>query len=959
MNAAAVQIDPSKILLEELAELRNAKSRRQYVRQHRQDLSINLVVQLADKGRPLLRINPRNSLALSETAIEIARVLNHDLAMAHAKRMKANAEYALGRYRAAVSLYTTAIELFESLGEKAELGRTLSVSILSLNLCAEYEKAFHCAERARRIFSELNDDLRLARVDINLGNVFHRQDRFAEALSCYRRAYRVVLEHRDAEGIGVVLSNLAVCLISIEEFSEALQTYQEAREVCSKHGMPRLVAQADYNIAYLHYLRGEYSRAIEMLRSTRSACLELEDRYHHALCNLDLSELYVELNLSGDAIDLTRHARDEFKTLRMGYEQAKAIAFEAMAMSQIGEPVRSLRLFSQARKMFVKERNRVWPSLIDLYKAVVLFNEGRGEEAAVLANAALEFFESSLLSGKAVLCRLLLARIAQGHGDLRTAQSHCHAALEKLRNLQSPVLKHQAFLLMGQIHAALQAQQDAYSCFRASRYHLELLRTNVRGQELKLAFLKNRLEVYEMLVRTCLQNPSESSLHEAFGYIEEAKSRVLMAEMLQPSSKETSAKESSEGTGEIEKLRKELNLYYNLIELEQLRLESRSPERVNRLESQVRVRESKLLRMLRESTSHKSIETSKAGLGSVALEQIRETLPEDTLILEYFQAGNDVLACILCGDRLEIKAVTSSVRFSDALRLLRFQFSKFRLGSEYTQSFRDCLLESTYSHLKVLYDELLAPIHGSLNTSNLIIVPHGVLHYVPFHALWDGAAFLLDKYTVSYAPSASVYAVCSRRKAHGRGDALVMGIPDSRAPFIKDEVHSIGSILEGAQTHFGCSATREVLEREGPGSRIVHIATHGRFRQDNPIFSAIRLGDSYLNLYDIYGLRLPVELVTLSGCATGMNSVTAGDELIGLARGLFQAGANSLVLSLWDAHDASTAEFMRNFYTGLGQGLSRAWALKQAMREVRDRWPHPYHWASFVLMGAHDPLPRN
>ena len=957
MNAAVVQINPWKIVLEELAELRNAKSRKQYIRQHRQDLSVELVVQLADKARPLLRINPRKSLALSETAIQIARALDDPLAMAHATRMKANAEYALGRYRAAVTLYTTAIELFENLGERTELGRTLSVSILSLNLCAEYERAFECAARARKIFLELNDDLRIARVDINLGNVFHRQDRFAEALSCYRRAYRVVLEHRDAEGIGVVLSNLAVCLISIEEFAEALQTYQEAREVCSKYGMPRLVAQADYNIAYLHYLRGEYSRAIEMLRSTRSACIELEDRYHHALCNLDLSELYVELNLSGDVIDLAGKAREEFKTLNMGYEQAKAIAFQAMAMSQMGQPAQSLRLFSQARTIFVRERNRVWPSLIDLYKAVVLFNEGRGEEAASLANAALEFFDSSLLSGKAVLCRLLLARIAQGARDLTAAKSHCVAALERLRNLQSPILRHQAFLLMGQIHTALNAAQDAYSCFRASRYHLELLRTNVRGQELKLAFLKNRLEVYEMLVRTCLQNPSESSLREAFGYIEESKSRVLMDQMLQHDEKGIS--QDPQSTGEIEKLRNELNLYYNLIELEQLRVENHSGDRISRLESQVRTREGELLRRLRESTSRDCMPAGKTGLDSVAIEQIRETLPEDTLILEYFQAGSEVLACILCNDRLEIRTVSSSPRFSDALRLLRFQFSKFRLGAEYTESFRGCLLQSTYSHLKLLYDELISPIRESLNTSNLIIVPHGALHYVPFHALWDGSSFMLDKYTVSYAPSASVHSVCARRKTYHGGNALVMGIPDNRAPFIEDEVRSIGSMLEGAKTHFGSSATQEVLEREGPGSRIVHIATHGRFRQDNPIFSAIRLGDCYLNVYDIYRLRLPVELVTLSGCATGVNSVTAGDELIGLARGLFQAGANSLVLSLWDAHDASTAEFMRNFYTGLDQGLSRAWALKQAMREVRDRWPHPYHWASFVLMGAHDPLSRN
>ena len=76
--------------------------------------------------------------------------------------------------------------------------------------------------------------------------------------------------------------------------------------------MPRLGAQADYNIAYLYYLRGEYSRAIDMLRSTRSECEKVDDRYHHALCNLDLSELYLELNLSSDAAELERAAHEEF-----------------------------------------------------------------------------------------------------------------------------------------------------------------------------------------------------------------------------------------------------------------------------------------------------------------------------------------------------------------------------------------------------------------------------------------------------------------------------------------------------------------------------------------------------------------------------------------------------------------------------------------------------------------------
>jgi CHAT domain-containing protein len=117
------------------------------------------------------------------------------------------------------------------------------------------------------------------------------------------------------------------------------------------------------------------------------------------------------------------------------------------------------------------------------------------------------------------------------------------------------------------------------------------------------------------------------------------------------------------------------------------------------------------------------------------------------------------------------------------------------------------------------------------------------------------------------------------------------------------------------------------------------------------MFSSIRLGNSFLSLYDLYQLKLPVELMTLSGCSTGLNVVAAGDELIGLARGLLHAGAQSLVLSLWDVHDKSTAEFMRTFYGFLQQGKSKAEALQKAMLQLRASYPHPYQWAPLILIG--------
>lgn len=117
------------------------------------------------------------------------------------------------------------------------------------------------------------------------------------------------------------------------------------------------------------------------------------------------------------------------------------------------------------------------------------------------------------------------------------------------------------------------------------------------------------------------------------------------------------------------------------------------------------------------------------------------------------------------------------------------------------------------------------------------------------------------------------------------------------------------------------------------------------------MFSAIRLGGSSLSLFDLYQLRLPVEQITLSGCSTGLNVVAAGDELIGLARGLLHAGAQSLVLSLWDVHDKSTAEFMTAFYRFLRQGKSKAEALQASMLQLKSKYPHCFQWAPFILVG--------
>jgi CHAT domain-containing protein len=949
----AIKTTPNEELLLQLASVETDPDRRKFLASHKELLHSEVVKQLADLVLEKIRVDTKEALRLAEAAVLIGNKLRRKEDIALGTRAKANALYACGDNRAAVEHHEQAIEMYESLGIVKEAARTLSSSIQPLILLGEYDRAFKSSERAREIFTQIGETRRIASLDNNVGNIFHRQDRFEEAMLHYESAYKTLSAYEDWERAAVTLHNMAMCLISLNDFAKSLDCYQKSRELCVRYDMPLLRDQADYNIAYLYYFRGEYSRAIEMLFTTRRACEVTGDAYHLALCHLDLSEIYLELNLSEEAREMAHEGFLRFEKLGMGYEAAKTLANEAIAYGQQGKTVHALERFTKARVMFAAERNLVWPWLLDLYQGLLLFHEGRYFEARRLCAGAASFFDQTALPGKAALAHLLLARIALQVGELPAAQSETDAAIAKISGLQAPVLAYQTHFLRGQLAQTRGDRPAAYAAYQEARKSLEALRSRLHAEELKISFVKNRLQVYEALVDLHLSGDGgDSSAAEAFSCIEAAKSRS-MTEMIFQSGQ--SLPLGDEGQSElvrrIRDLREELNWYYHRIELEQLRPEETSAKRLEQLQEKALSHENELLRTLRELPAHERENATLEAPADFSLEKLQAALPAGTALVEYYSTGDRLVAAVVTRNSLEITPITVFSRVLHFLHLLRFQLSKFRMGATYTQRFQQPLLQATQSHLEALYAELIAPLRSHLQAKHLVFVPHGPLHFLPFHALKNGDSYLCDTHTVSYAPSATVFALCQEKASSDMSASLVMGIPDERAPQILDEVRSVAAILPKADLFLGDQATTEVLKSKGSQSSLLHIATHGTYRQDNPMFSGIRLGDGYLNLYDLYQMRLSARHVTLSGCATGMNFVAAGDELLGLQRGLFCAGAASLLLSLWDVHDSSTAELMQSFYKGYMQTGDMAVSLQSAMKQLRQHSPHPYFWAPFVLVG--------
>jgi len=942
-------------LYAQLARLSDAAGRRKFVARHPELLRPETVTRLSEAVPQRVRVDVKEAMALADAAVLIARRLRRPESVAQSLRAKGNALYALNEHAAAVERHDEAARLFAKAGQPNEVARTLSTSIQPLILLGAYARAEAAARQAREIFTREGDELRLARLDVNVGNIFHRQDRFAEALRSYEQAYERLLPHRNAEGIAVALGNMAVCLISLNDFTRALETHQRARAFCEEHGMPKLVALADYNIAYLYYFRGQYGRAIEELKATRDACEKVGDAYLAALCRMDLAEIYLELNLSDDAAQMAEESLAEFRRLGMGYEAAKSLAYLAIANGQQGKVLRALELCTEARRLFVQEQNTVWPALLDLYQALILFGASRLFEARRHCTAALEAFRSTALASKAILCRLLLARLALRMGELDVARQQCEAAAQTLAPLDLPALSFQLDFVRGQIEQAAVEPAAAYDAYRRAQRSLETLRSSLRGEELKIAFMKNKLEVYEALVDLALERRGDDDgVAEAFSYVEHAKSRSLQELLLRAATPVSPiAAGKSELVRRVGDLREELNWYYHRIESEQMAAEERTEERVEALQEQVVERESELLRVIRELPASESESVDLLAPVSLPLEDVRRALPDNAMLVEYFRIGSRLLAFLVTRDRLEVVPVALVPRVQHILRLLQFQLAWARPNSaDVSPLSRESSRVATEAHLAELYTELIAPLRARLDADHLIFVPHDLLHYVPFHALYDGRQYLIDSFSISYAPSATVYALCHARGARGNGSSLVLGVADAHTPFILDELRSVAARLPGAELYVGEEATVDVLRQKAEGRRVVHIAAHGFFRPDNPMFSGIRLGSSsYLTLYDLYNLKLPAELVVLSACVTGVNVIAAGDELLGLARGLFRAGAASLLLTLWEVPDQSTAQFMKAFYDRVLTAPNRASALREAILALREEYPHPIHWAPFVLMG--------
>jgi len=571
--------------------------------------------------------------------------------------------------------------------------------------------------------------------------------------------------------------------------------------------------------------------------------------------------------------------------------------------------------------------------------------------------------------------------------DFPQALENFRRALALAESQQDPSTIRSASTRIGDVLRQLGEPNEAIPHYQKAIQQIESTRSLLQSEEYRQSYFEGSLSAYSSMVDVLL---SAGKAEDAFNYSERARSRVFLDVL---GSKVQLSRVKS-GLFEEERALQER------IAAIKARLSSEEDGQTNRvalmkeLEEAERVYNAFLAKVRKQDKEQASL----MAVEPLTLKEVQELLDPGTTLIEYFVVEREVFVWAVEKDTFHFQKVElAKDKLGGLVKTLRD--SIFALGE------RDKFSEVSGS----LYKQLFDPLRPHITGKELIIVPHDVLHYLPFHALVasDGR-YLIEKYPIYYLSSASLLQfVKEKRRASGdlsavlaqAGKVLAFGNPDLGDPeknleFAELETQELKAAYPGSSVYLRKEATEEKSKSLSPNHDILHFATHAQLNEDDPLSSAVLLAkegkeDGRLEVREIFGMDLKASLVVLSGCETGLGKLSTGDELVGLTRAFIYAGTPSVVASLWKVDDSSTAALMANFYKNL-KTMSKVEALRQAQLQLirgnvnsdllarrgiggvgklgetpisapatENSQPdagsvstsHPYFWAPFILVG--------
>ncbi|WP_374676150.1 CHAT domain-containing protein [Ideonella sp.] len=836
-------------------------------------------------------------------------------------------------------------------------------TLVALSLLGRHDEAIACADRLESALRAAGDGLAAAKVALNRGSLLMRQDRYAEAAQGYRRAAVGFARLGDMAHSVMADIGLAGALTWQQQFSEAEAMAQRACQRAREHGLTVLQALAHGELGQLRLHAGRVGEALVEVE----ACAGLLEGRAPPQRRLEAERARADTHLAAslwpEALAACDRLVDLAESLHAPVEAAWSRLLRGQALALAGERRAAQADLAAARQAFMAAGNGAGAGRAAMGLAGLAAQDGRLDEAAEGLADAMQALGAHGVARWREEAELAWARLQVRRGRLA-------AALPALRRLRRAVgdgpLRAGWHLARAELAAARGRTVVAQRQAAAALGRLETWRRQVPAGDMRVACAQQAEAAHDLWVRLA-DAPERGTEAGPSGWallaaIEHGRARSLHDELAQRAGALTAARatdvaaESDDDDG-----RQRVNWWLHQW---QQAVGAGDVERASQWQALARQAEQDWARRERQRQALRLTAGARPAMAGPDLgrsaaawaDALPARLGEGRGLVAYHLDGDTWRAAVVVDGRCH-RHHGQVPGLAARLASLRLQLDGMRGVPSRGDRHAVQRLQRVQALLRGLHDDLFAPLRAPLGRlRELVIVPHRALHGLPFAALHDGQAFLVDRVDVVMAPSVQAWQVAQARPAALDGPVGVFGAGSAWLPAIAAETSAVAEAwARHGPVHREERATVAAFQALAPQAAVLHLACHAVARPDNPAFSALHLHDGVVTMADVATCRLHAALVVLSACDTAVSRVAPGDEVLGVARGFLLAGARSVVASLWSVRDDTTAALMAAFHAACRAGASPPAALAAAQRALARTHPHPFHWAPFVVYGGGSP----
>jgi CHAT domain-containing protein/tetratricopeptide (TPR) repeat protein len=955
------------------------------------DASYNLgVVCIALSNYAEARKALRQALALHEK-------LKDDQAAASDMTEIANIEFFQTNYEESLKIGQKALAIHEKEQNQKGIADTLRVIGMTYQFQGDYEKALDYLERSLTAATEIGDKRGIAKSLRGIGGVHWRKSNLTLALQLYEKALPMAEETQDRETQSRLLGNIGLVVWNQGDFGSALDYYQRSLKIAEETGIQQIAALNLYNMGLLYMNQGELTKALDSLQRSLELSRQLGDKGLESVCIHGLGEVnrYLgNLNLAKEYFE---------KSLRLSQEtgekrtQAYALKDIGMMDMELHNYAAALRYFQKSMHLYeeLQEQRAIADSLVNIGE----IHSIRGDQ-----DRALEYYTKALsihnsLGHKPGMANTyqMMGEAYYKKGDMLEAESDLQKAINIAEDMGHSHMQWQSLYAMGQVLRDTGRTGEGLQSLKEAINTVEKMRSELQSGEEKTAFLQEKLNLYQDTVKLLL---ADGNIPDAFEYVQKSKARAFL-DML------AEARIDPDINLESEYREKKRNLVKELVDAEKNIQDERDQDSVDQAKlqhlqrnmDQLEVDYSNLILEIRKvNPRYADVQYPEP----LKLAEAQALLDDNSVLLEYLVGNRGSFLFAITTDGVRTFDLPNEQTLTQHITQIREALLKPDAAYQITEQ-----SHTKYVKLaRTLYSNLIEPAASVLDgKKRIVIAADGALNYLPFEVLlthriktegidFSKLPYLAKDFEVQYVPSASVLAsiMKSDRPIPEEGQKALVAFADpvlrnlpatkgktgesisgvrgwvgtlSPLPNARTEVERIARLFpkDDVTVLIGSEASERNLKRmDLQKFRKLHFASHGLIDEEKPEYSALLLSgeshgeeDGYLTMREVFDLKLNADLVVLSACKTGLGKEIRGEGVTGISRAFLCAGTPSVLVTLWDVYDRSTADLMTSFYRAHEtRGMNKAAALKEAQVEMirSKKYSHPYYWAPFVLIGS-------